>query len=77
MSTNLRLTECDVSSLSAYGDYILQVRAESENDHSDWATVRFKPMDDSKPFSNLPQKIVSAINAPLQFGSIRKAIACR
>ncbi|XP_069641325.1 interleukin-10 receptor subunit beta isoform X5 [Haliaeetus albicilla] len=47
VSTNLRLTECDVSSLSAYGDYVLQVRAESENNHSDWATVRFKPMDDT------------------------------
>ncbi|XP_009579148.1 PREDICTED: interleukin-10 receptor subunit beta-like, partial [Fulmarus glacialis] len=47
VSTNLRLTECDVSSLSAYGDYILQVRAESEDNHSDWATVRFKPMDDT------------------------------
>ncbi|KAM4684299.1 interleukin-10 receptor subunit beta [Amazona ochrocephala] len=47
VSTNLRLTECDVSSLSAYGDYILQVRAESENDHSDWTTIRFKPMDDT------------------------------
>ncbi|XP_074956790.1 interleukin-10 receptor subunit beta [Phalacrocorax aristotelis] len=45
--TNLRLTECDVSFLSAYGDYILQVRAESENNHSDWATIRFKPMDDT------------------------------
>ncbi|XP_042644870.1 interleukin-10 receptor subunit beta [Tyto alba] len=47
VSTNLRLTECDVSSLSAYGDYLLQVRAESENNHSDWVTVRFKPMDDT------------------------------
>jgi len=56
VSTNLTLTECDISSLSAYGDYILQVRAESENNCSDWVTVRFKPMDDSKPFSYLPQK---------------------
>uniref|UniRef100_A0A672TYC7 Interleukin 10 receptor subunit beta n=1 Tax=Strigops habroptila TaxID=2489341 RepID=A0A672TYC7_STRHB len=47
VSTNLRVTECDVSSLSVYGDYMLQVRAESENDHSDWMTVRFKPMDDT------------------------------
>ncbi|XP_014134992.2 interleukin-10 receptor subunit beta isoform X1 [Falco rusticolus] len=47
VSTNLTLTECDVSSLSAYGDYILRVRAESENNHSDWVTVRFKPMDDT------------------------------
>ncbi|XP_076209328.1 interleukin-10 receptor subunit beta isoform X2 [Aptenodytes patagonicus] len=46
VSTNLRLTECDISSLSVYGDYNLQVRAESEDNHSDWATVRFKPMDD-------------------------------
>ncbi|XP_035752353.1 LOW QUALITY PROTEIN: interleukin-10 receptor subunit beta [Egretta garzetta] len=47
VSTNLRVTECDISSLSAYGDYILQVRAESENNHSEWATIRFKPMDDT------------------------------
>ncbi|KAM6141122.1 interleukin-10 receptor subunit beta isoform 2-T2 [Pterocles gutturalis] len=47
VSTNLRVTECDVSSLSAYGNYILQVRAESENSHSDWVTIRFKPMDDT------------------------------
>ncbi|KAM9259372.1 interleukin-10 receptor subunit beta isoform 2-T2 [Cariama cristata] len=47
VSTNLRVTECDVSSLSVYGDYILQVRAESENNYSKWATVRFQPMDDT------------------------------
>uniref|UniRef100_A0A8C3KBF5 Interleukin 10 receptor subunit beta n=1 Tax=Calidris pygmaea TaxID=425635 RepID=A0A8C3KBF5_9CHAR len=47
VSTNLRLTECDVSFLSAYGDYILQVRAESENNHSDWESVSFKPMHDT------------------------------
>ncbi|XP_009865443.1 PREDICTED: interleukin-10 receptor subunit beta [Apaloderma vittatum] len=47
VSTNLKLTKCDVSSLSAYGDYILRVRVESENNHSDWATIRFKPMDDT------------------------------
>ncbi|XP_054066827.1 interleukin-10 receptor subunit beta isoform X2 [Rissa tridactyla] len=47
VSTNLRLTECDVSFLSVYGDYILQVRAESENNHSDWESVPFKPMHDT------------------------------
>uniref|UniRef100_A0A663N9P6 Interleukin 10 receptor subunit beta n=1 Tax=Athene cunicularia TaxID=194338 RepID=A0A663N9P6_ATHCN len=47
VSTNLRLTECDISSLPAYGDYLLRVRAESENNHSDWVTIRFKPMDDT------------------------------
>ncbi|XP_061857667.1 interleukin-10 receptor subunit beta isoform X2 [Colius striatus] len=47
VSTNLSLTECDVSSLSAYGDYILQVRAESDNNHSDWVAIRFKPLDDT------------------------------
>ncbi|XP_072701629.1 interleukin-10 receptor subunit beta isoform X1 [Ciconia boyciana] len=47
VSTNLTLTECDVSSLSVYGDYILRVRAESENNHSGWVTVGFKPMDDT------------------------------
>ncbi|KAM6382630.1 interleukin-10 receptor subunit beta isoform 4-T5 [Alca torda] len=47
VSTNLRFTECDVSFLSAYGDYILQVRAESENNHSDWESVPFKPMHDT------------------------------
>nr|XP_009665944.1 PREDICTED: interleukin-10 receptor subunit beta [Struthio camelus australis] len=47
LSTNMGLTECDISSLSAYGDYILRVRAESENKQSDWVIVRFKPMDDT------------------------------
>ncbi|XP_051470982.1 interleukin-10 receptor subunit beta isoform X2 [Apus apus] len=47
ISTNLKVTECDVSSLSAYGDYNLQVRAESGNKHSDWVTIRFKPMDNT------------------------------
>ncbi|XP_025964338.1 interleukin-10 receptor subunit beta isoform X1 [Dromaius novaehollandiae] len=47
LSTDMGLTECDVSSLSAYGDYILRVRAESENKQSDWVIVRFKPMDDT------------------------------
>ncbi|XP_062454496.1 interleukin-10 receptor subunit beta isoform X3 [Rhea pennata] len=47
LSTNTGLTECDVSSLSAYGDYILRVRAESKNEQSDWAIIRFKPMDDT------------------------------
>ncbi|KAM8819871.1 interleukin-10 receptor subunit beta [Eudromia elegans] len=46
-STNMGLSECDVSSLSLYGDYILRVRAESENEHSDWVMVRFKPMYDT------------------------------
>ncbi|XP_009565422.2 interleukin-10 receptor subunit beta [Cuculus canorus] len=47
VSTNLRLTECDISFLSPYGHYVLQVRAESENNHSKWVTVRFNPMDDT------------------------------
>ncbi|XP_071610281.1 interleukin-10 receptor subunit beta isoform X2 [Heliangelus exortis] len=47
LSTNLRLTACDISSLSAYGDYTLLVRAESGNEHSDWVKIRFKPMDDT------------------------------
>ncbi|XP_064008514.1 interleukin-10 receptor subunit beta isoform X2 [Pogoniulus pusillus] len=45
--TNLTLTECNISSLPVYGNYILQVRAESENDHSDWVSIIFKPMDDT------------------------------
>lgn len=54
LRTNLSLTECDISSLSVYGDYMLRVRAESEDKHSNWAVIKFKPMDDSKPYSNLP-----------------------
>lgn len=53
LRTNLSVTECDVSSLSFYGNYELRVRAESEDKHSNWAVIRFRPMDDSKPFSNL------------------------
>ncbi|XP_013048351.1 interleukin-10 receptor subunit beta [Anser cygnoides] len=47
LRTNLSLTECDISSLSVYGDYVLRVRAESEDKHSNWAVIKFKPMDDT------------------------------
>lgn len=38
---------CDVSSLSPYGDYELQLRAEAGPLRSPWVTLRFKPMDDT------------------------------
>lgn len=47
VKTNLNVTECDVSSLSIYGAYMLRVRVEVEDEHSDWAVVRFKPMADT------------------------------
>ncbi|XP_048804915.1 interleukin-10 receptor subunit beta [Lagopus muta] len=47
VATNLNVTECDISSLSVYGTYVLRVRAQWENEHSDWAVVRFKPMADT------------------------------
>nr|AAD13671.1 interleukin-10 receptor 2 [Gallus gallus]AAD13678.1 interleukin-10 receptor 2 [Gallus gallus] len=47
VTTNLNVTECDVSSLSVYGAYVLRVRTEWEDEHSDWAVVRFKPMADT------------------------------
>ncbi|XP_048723919.2 interleukin-10 receptor subunit beta isoform X3 [Caretta caretta] len=44
---NIVITECDFSSLSVYGNYTLRVRAESENEESDWVNTIFKPLDDT------------------------------
>lgn len=40
--------ECDFSGLSKYGDHTLRVRAEFEDEHSDWVNITFCPVDDSK-----------------------------
>ncbi|XP_053789182.1 interleukin-10 receptor subunit beta isoform X2 [Vidua chalybeata] len=47
LRTGLRLPWCDVSSLSPYGSYVLQLRAEAGELHSPWVTLTFKPMDDT------------------------------
>ncbi|XP_027629769.1 interferon alpha/beta receptor 2 isoform X3 [Tupaia chinensis] len=41
------LMECDFSSLSKYGDYILRVRAEFADEHSEWVNITFCPVDDT------------------------------
>ncbi|KAG6932734.1 interleukin 10 receptor subunit beta [Chelydra serpentina] len=41
------ITKCDFSSLPVYGNYTLRVRAESENEESDWVNTIFKPLDDT------------------------------
>ncbi|XP_039351917.1 interleukin-10 receptor subunit beta isoform X3 [Mauremys reevesii] len=47
MCVNIVITECDFSSLPVYGEYTLRVRAESENEKSDWVNIIFKPLDDT------------------------------
>ncbi|XP_074839543.1 interleukin-10 receptor subunit beta [Carettochelys insculpta] len=47
MCKNIVNTECDFSSLIIYGDFTLQVRAESKNEESDWVNITFSPMDDT------------------------------
>ncbi|KAI1241421.1 hypothetical protein IHE44_0004894 [Lamprotornis superbus] len=47
LRTGLRLPECELSSLSAYGDYVVQLRAEAGPLHSAWLSLRFKPMDNT------------------------------
>ncbi|XP_036602773.1 interleukin-10 receptor subunit beta [Trichosurus vulpecula] len=44
---NIILTSCDFSDISKYGNYILRVRAESEDDQSDWVNVTFCPLEDT------------------------------
>ncbi|XP_074070182.1 interleukin-10 receptor subunit beta-like isoform X2 [Macrotis lagotis] len=44
---NTILTSCDFSNLSKYGSYILRVRTESEDDHSDWVNITFCPLEDT------------------------------
>ncbi|XP_058379010.1 interleukin-10 receptor subunit beta isoform X1 [Diceros bicornis minor] len=45
--TSTALTECDFSSISKYGDHTLRVRAEFEDEHSDWVNITFCPVDDT------------------------------
>ncbi|XP_067595478.1 interleukin-10 receptor subunit beta isoform X4 [Pseudorca crassidens] len=45
--TSTVLTECDFSSLSKYGDHTLRVRAQFEDEHSDWINITFCPVDDT------------------------------
>ncbi|XP_064261214.1 interleukin-10 receptor subunit beta-like [Passer domesticus] len=47
LRTELRLPQCDVSSLSPYGSYALRLRAEAGRLRSPWVTLAFKPMDDT------------------------------
>ncbi|RLV62887.1 hypothetical protein DV515_00018842 [Chloebia gouldiae] len=55
LRTGLRLPCCDLSSLSPYGSYVLQLRAEAGQLRSPWVTLTFKPMDDSEPVPFLPK----------------------
>lgn len=45
---NTALTQCDFSGLSKYGNHTLRVRAEWADEHSQWVTLLFCPVDDSK-----------------------------
>ncbi|XP_005037151.2 PREDICTED: interleukin-10 receptor subunit beta [Ficedula albicollis] len=47
LGAGLRLPRCDLSSLSAYGDYIVQLRAEAGPRPSAWLRLRFKPMENT------------------------------
>ncbi|XP_068931020.1 interleukin-10 receptor subunit beta isoform X2 [Petaurus breviceps papuanus] len=44
---NIILTSCDFSDISKYGNYILRVRAEFEDDQSDWVNITFCPLEDT------------------------------
>ncbi|XP_027731308.1 interleukin-10 receptor subunit beta [Vombatus ursinus] len=44
---NINLTSCDFSDISKYGNYILRVKAESEDDQSDWVNITFCPLEDT------------------------------
>ncbi|XP_078002679.1 interleukin-10 receptor subunit beta-like isoform X3 [Phascolarctos cinereus] len=44
---NIILTSCDFSNISKYGNYTLRVRAESEDDQSDWVNITFCPLEDT------------------------------
>uniref|UniRef100_K9IXA6 Interleukin-10 receptor subunit beta n=1 Tax=Desmodus rotundus TaxID=9430 RepID=K9IXA6_DESRO len=45
--TNTALTQCDFSGLSKYGNHTLRVRAERADEHSQWVTLLFCPVDDT------------------------------
>ncbi|XP_041258077.1 interleukin-10 receptor subunit beta-like isoform X2 [Onychostruthus taczanowskii] len=47
LRTHPRLPQCDLSSLSPYGSYVLRLRAEAGRLRSPWVTLTFKPMDDT------------------------------
>ncbi|XP_040836683.1 interleukin-10 receptor subunit beta isoform X2 [Ochotona curzoniae] len=47
MCQKTALTECNFSSLSKYGDHTLRVRAEFENEQSDWVYRDFCPVEDT------------------------------
>ncbi|XP_058920448.1 interleukin-10 receptor subunit beta isoform X1 [Kogia breviceps] len=53
--TSTVLTECDFSSLSKYGDHTLRVRAQFEDEHSDWINITFCPVDDTPKIENEPE----------------------
>ncbi|XP_067421694.1 interleukin-10 receptor subunit beta [Emydura macquarii macquarii] len=40
-------TKWDFSSLPVFGNYTMRVRAESDNEQSDWVNIIFKPLDDT------------------------------
>ncbi|XP_051840912.1 interleukin-10 receptor subunit beta [Antechinus flavipes] len=44
---NIIFTSCDFSSISKYGTHTLRVRAEFEDDHSNWVNIIFCPLDDT------------------------------
>ncbi|XP_028359768.2 interleukin-10 receptor subunit beta [Phyllostomus discolor] len=45
--TGTALTQCDFSRLSKYGNHTLRVRAERADEHSQWVTLIFCPVDDT------------------------------
>ncbi|XP_054829329.1 interleukin-10 receptor subunit beta isoform X2 [Eublepharis macularius] len=45
LCTRIVFTECSMSHLPLYGNYILRVRAESEKEQSNWKNITFTPMD--------------------------------
>ncbi|XP_053513923.1 interleukin-10 receptor subunit beta isoform X2 [Artibeus jamaicensis] len=45
--TGTALTRCDFSGLSKYGNHTLRVRAEQADEHSQWVTLIFCPVDDT------------------------------
>uniref|UniRef100_A0A8C3U196 Fibronectin type-III domain-containing protein n=1 Tax=Catharus ustulatus TaxID=91951 RepID=A0A8C3U196_CATUS len=47
LCAGLRLPRCELSSLSAYGDYELRLRAEAGPERSGWLGLRFRPMENT------------------------------
>ncbi|XP_028732945.1 interleukin-10 receptor subunit beta [Peromyscus leucopus] len=44
---NTASTQCDFSNLSKYGDHTVRVRAEFAEEHSEWVSVTFCPVEDT------------------------------